>query len=138
MSSFRAWKVGSLVVKVQVTSDLNLYFWLGFESFQGRIFLFQTGLPILERYSQMWHLIGGFNMLLWCILLFFISLSDLSFISFKVAHYCKVHHIGQINRESRETHLPENRYNWKTNSGMNVKVGDIIQYYAYKILDVLD
>ena len=55
----------------------------------------------------------------------------------KVAHYCKFRHIGQIKREA-PTHLPENRYNWKTNSGMNVKVGDIIQYYAQKILDVLD
>ena len=35
-------------------------------------------------------------------------------------------------------HLPENQYNWKTNSSMNMKVGDIIQYYAYKISDVLD
>ena len=55
----------------------------------------------------------------------------------KVVHYRKVCHIGQIKREA-PTHLPENQYNWKTNSGMNVKVGDIIQYYAYKILDVLD
>ena len=55
----------------------------------------------------------------------------------KVVHYCKVRHIGQIKGEA-PTHLPETRYNWKTNSGMNVKVGDIIQYYAYKILDVLD
>ena len=55
----------------------------------------------------------------------------------KVVHYCKISHIGQINREA-PTHLPENRYNWKTNSGMNVKVGDIIQCYAYKIADVLD
>ena len=36
------------------------------------------------------------------------------------------------------THLPENRYNWKTNNNMNVKVGDTIQYYAYKKIDVLD
>ena len=55
----------------------------------------------------------------------------------KVAHYCKVRHIGQINQEA-PTHLPENRYDWKTKSGMNVKVGDIIQYYAHKITDVLD
>ena len=34
--------------------------------------------------------------------------------------------------------LPENRYDRKTNSGMNLKVSDIIQYYAYKIIDVLD
>ena len=55
----------------------------------------------------------------------------------KVAHYCKVRHIGQINRKA-STHLPENWYNWKTNSGTNVKVSDTIQYYAYKIADVLD
>ena len=35
-------------------------------------------------------------------------------------------------------HLLENQYNWKTISSMNMKVGDIIQYYAYKILDALD
>ena len=51
--------------------------------------------------------------------------------------YCKVSHIGQIKREA-PAHLPENWYNWKTNSGMNAKVGGIIQYYAYKRLDVLD
>ena len=55
----------------------------------------------------------------------------------KVAHYCKVRHIVQINREAPNL-LPGNRYNWKTNSGMNVKVGDIFQYHAYKIIDVLD
>ena len=31
MSNFKAWKVCSLVVKVQVISDMNLYFWMGFE-----------------------------------------------------------------------------------------------------------
>ena len=57
---------------------------------------------------------------------------------FKVAHYCKVRHIGQIKREA-PTHLPElNRYNCKTNRGMNMKVADIIQYYACNIADVLD
>ena len=35
-------------------------------------------------------------------------------------------------------HLPENQDNRKTNSSMNMKVGDIIQYYTCKILDVLD
>ena len=35
-------------------------------------------------------------------------------------------------------HLPENQCNWKTNTSMNMKVGEINQYYAYKILDVLD
>ena len=39
MSNFKASNVGSLVVKVHVTSDLNLYFSLGFESFQGSISL---------------------------------------------------------------------------------------------------
>ena len=52
----------------------------------------------------------------------------------KVAHYCKVRHIGQINREAPTQKIG----NLKTNSCMNVKVGDIIQYYAYKIADVLD
>ena len=42
--------------------------------------------------------------------------------------------------KSVESLLPSerNQYNWKTNSSMNMKVDDIIQYYAYKILDVLD
>ena len=42
MSKLRAWKGDGLVVKVQVTSDLELYFWLGFESFQARIFSFKA------------------------------------------------------------------------------------------------
>ena len=45
--------------------------------------------------------------------------------------------IGQISWEA-PTHLPENQCNWKTNSIMNMKVSDIIQYYAYKTLDILD
>ena len=51
------------MVKVEVTSDLKLYFGLGFESFQGRIFSF--GQDCLQRHShQMWHLIRVFNKLL--------------------------------------------------------------------------
>ena len=34
-------------------------------------------------------------------------------------------------------HLPEKQYNWKTNNSINMKVGNIIQYYAYKILGCL-
>ena len=64
MSGFKVGKVGSLVIKVQATSDLKLYFWLGFESFQGHIFFFLTELSIFERHSQMWDLIGGNNKLL--------------------------------------------------------------------------
>ena len=42
-------------------------------------------------------------------------------LSLKVAHYCKVRHIGQINREA-PTHLPaENRYYSKANSGMRLQ-----------------
>ena len=79
--SFRVRKVGGQVVKVQVTSDLKLCFWLGGESFQGHIFSF--------RYDcQSWKDIRKCG--IWCeaskvaiiiiiiiiILLFFISLSQ--------------------------------------------------------------
>ena len=53
-------KVGSLAVKVQVTSDLRLHFLLtGVRIFPRTYIFFQTGLPILERHSQMWHLMMG-------------------------------------------------------------------------------
>ena len=53
---------------------------------------------------------------------------------FKVRITAKSARLDKSVERPSKNHLPKNQYNWKTNSSMNMKVGDIIHYYSLFII----